>query len=197
MEKRISSTSAISQSSDGYVIIKTEEWHGFSGHDYRDPKPFDIKEGSDDKIINIYANFQDKKPYVIRKKEGYHLDKHLIIDAGTHVKIPNGYVMYIFTDEEIWKKDGIRLYNDVEIFTGRRFPFQVCITHDRNHEKLIIEDGQLVARAVVVPFAKVDTLSLERCLKVKIDTNIPISSTGSITSGGSGWTRPINTNSKS
>ncbi len=196
--ERLSSTNAMSTNNSGdWVEIEVTEQHGFSGHGYRDPKPFDIKRESNDKIINIYVNFINKKPYRVYKEEGYRLDRHLIIDVGTHVKIPEGYALYIFSDDEIIEKYGIKLYNDIEIFTGRRFPFQICITYDRDMKKVTIDDGQLVARACIIPFSKVDILNLNRCKKVRIKTNIPCSQTSSCISGGSGWTEPINTNSKS
>lgn len=194
--ERLSSTSSMSQSS--IVQIEAMERHGYSGYGgYRDPKPFDIKEGSGDRIINIYANFPDKKPYRVYKEVGYWLDKHLIIDVGMHIKIPKGYALYVFSDNEIISKYGIRLYNEIEIFTGYRFPFQICITYDRNMKKITIDDGQLVARACIIPFPKVDILNLTQCKKISIKTNIPIGEKGCCISGGSGWTKPINTNSRS
>ncbi len=202
MEK-LSSTSAVSQSSIKYVEIKAMEAHGFTGHYYRNPKPFDIKEDSDDKIINIYANFSDKKAFCVRDNEDYQLDKNLIIDTGLHVSIPRGYALYVFSDDEIEKEYGTRLYHERDIFTGYYFPFQLCITHIRYSKKVVIDDRQLIARACVIPFPHIDINTLAgkwnddiffQFKKISIKTNVGCDS--SMISGGSGWTRPINTNSK-
>ena len=129
MEK-LSSTSA--NSSNDWVQIEAMEAHGWAGHNYRDPKPFDIKEGSDDKVINIYANFQDKKPYIINKLEGYWINTHLIVDAGTHVKIPEGYALYVFSDDEIISKYGIRLY-----YGGQVVFTDSCLNKTNNSKGII------------------------------------------------------------
>lgn len=189
----LSSSSALAQKYKDYVEIKVEEVHGFG--DAYNLKPFDIEEESEDRVINIYANFPDEKDFVY-EYDGFS-KKNFNIETGLHVTIPDGYILYVFPDEQIY-------HSKPQIFVGYCYPFNICVSYKIPWGQSIkIKNEHLIAKACVVPFPFINTQNLEyvwtenissKCKKILIKTNCGNKS--STISGGSGYSRPINTNNK-
>lgn len=191
------------------VVVEAWEIHGFAGYQWhRDVRFPDIEPGTDNRVMNIYSLFPGHKDFVY--EDEWRERRTFLVDTGIHLTIPDKYCLYVWTDSFIEKEYNLRLPKtklngpEYRIYTGNVFPFIIPLEAAHRKKKVVIKNKELIARAYLIPFPEIDTINMRADWWPEA-SNIPCSiirikkvgetKNGSGCSGGSGYHKPINTNS--